>query len=70
MKPKKKEDKRADASELLRRGAQNTHKRKYADKVWSKDGRKGHPETSPWGKNGVCVHLGLGLLGEAGHGKF
>jgi hypothetical protein len=37
MQLKKKEDQRVDASGLLRRGEQNTHRRKYRDKVWSID---------------------------------
>ena len=30
-------------------GEQNTHGRKYGDKVWSRDWTKGHPETAPTG---------------------
>jgi hypothetical protein len=30
-------------------GEQNIHRRKYGDKVLSRDGRKGHPETIPPG---------------------
>jgi hypothetical protein len=37
MKPKKKKDQSVDASVLPRRGKQNTHERKYGDKVWSGD---------------------------------
>jgi hypothetical protein len=33
-------------SVLLRRGKQNTHGRKCSDKLWSRDWRKGHPETT------------------------
>ena len=46
MQLKKKEDQRVDALGLLRRGEQNTHRRKYRDKVWSIDWRKGHPESA------------------------
>jgi hypothetical protein len=31
------ENQSVDTSMLLRRGEQNTHKRKYADKMWSRD---------------------------------
>ena len=31
------------------KGEQNSHRRKYGDKMWSKDLRKGHPETVPPG---------------------
>jgi hypothetical protein len=37
MKLKKKEDQSVDTSVLLRRGKQNTHGRRYRDKVWSRD---------------------------------
>ena len=46
MQLKKKDDPSVDAVVLLRRGEQNSHRRKYRDKVWSRDGRKGHPETT------------------------
>jgi hypothetical protein len=36
MKLKKKKNQSVDAS-VLRRGGQNTHRRKYGDKVWSRD---------------------------------
>jgi hypothetical protein len=37
MKSKKKEDQNVDASMLFRRGNKITHRRKYGDKVWSRD---------------------------------
>jgi hypothetical protein len=37
MKLKKKEDQSMDISALLRRGNQNTHGRRYRDKVWRRD---------------------------------
>jgi hypothetical protein len=37
MKLKKKEDQSVGASVLLRRGNKNTQRRKYGDKVWSRD---------------------------------
>jgi len=36
IKLKKKEDQSVHASVLLRRGNENTHRRKYGDKVWSR----------------------------------
>jgi hypothetical protein len=36
-KPKKKEDQKVDAK---KKGEQNTHRRKYGDEVWNRDGRK------------------------------
>jgi len=36
MKLKKKEEKSVDASNFLRSGNRNTHRRKYGDKVWSR----------------------------------
>jgi len=36
MKLKKKGDQSMDASVIFGRGEQNTHKRKYRDKVWSR----------------------------------
>jgi hypothetical protein len=32
---------------LLRRGDQNTHGKRYREKVWSRNSRKGHSETVP-----------------------
>jgi len=55
MKLKKKDDQSVDAVVLLRRGNKNIHRRKYRDKVWSRDWRKGHPETAPPG-NPVHIH--------------
>jgi len=49
MRLKKKEDQSVDASVFPRRGEQNTHRRKYGDKVWNRDRRKGHPETATRG---------------------
>jgi len=43
---KKKEDQNVEASVLLRRGNKNIHGRRYGDKVWSREWRKGHPETA------------------------
>ena len=43
MKLKKKENQSVDTLVLLRR----THVRQYRDKMWSRDCRKGHPETAP-----------------------
>jgi len=37
MKLKKNKDQRVDASDFLRRGNKNTHRRKYGGKVWSRD---------------------------------
>jgi len=37
MKLKLKENQSVDVSDLLRRGNKNTHRRKYGDKVWSRD---------------------------------
>ena len=51
MKLKKKEDQRVGAPVLLRLGGQNTHRSKYGEKVWSRDLRKGHPETIPPGNS-------------------
>jgi hypothetical protein len=48
MKLKKKEDQSVDYLVLLWRGNKILTGRK-GDKVWSKDWRKGHPETSPPG---------------------
>jgi len=45
----KKEDQSVDASDLLRSGNENTHRRKYGDKVWSRDWKKNHPEIAPPG---------------------
>ena len=44
----KKEDQSVGAWSFLE-GEQNTHRSKYGDKVLSRDGRKGHPETVPPG---------------------
>jgi hypothetical protein len=47
----KKEDQNVDASGILRRVNKIQEIwRKYGDKVWSRDGRKGHPETAPPGE--------------------
>jgi len=43
----KKDNQNIDASVLLRRGNKNIHRRKYGDKVWSRDWRNGHSETAP-----------------------
>jgi hypothetical protein len=48
MKLKKKEDQNMDASTFLRRG-KNAHRSKCADKMWSRDLRKGHPDTAQHG---------------------
>jgi len=37
MKLKKKDEQSADASVLLIRGNKNIHRRRYGDKVWSRD---------------------------------
>jgi len=37
MKLKKKKDQSVAASDLLRKGNKNTHRRNYGDKVWSRD---------------------------------
>jgi hypothetical protein len=47
MKLKKKEDQSVNATVLLKKGEQNTHGWKYGHKVWSRDWRKGNPETIP-----------------------
>jgi hypothetical protein len=50
MKPKTKEYQNVDASVLFfKQGEQNTHRRKYGNKLWSRDLRKGHPDTAPSG---------------------
>ena len=43
--PEKKEDQSVSDSVLLRGGTK--YRSKYGDKVWSRDWRKGHPETAP-----------------------
>jgi hypothetical protein len=48
MNPKTKEDQNVGASVLFI-GWTNNHRRKCGDKVWSRDWRKGHPETAPPG---------------------
>jgi hypothetical protein len=45
MNLKKKEDKSVNILIFLRR-RKNTHGRRYRDKVWNRDWRKGHPETA------------------------
>jgi hypothetical protein len=50
MKPKEKKDQNMDDLVLLRRmNKMLTGGNMHEDKVWSRDGRKGHPETSPPG---------------------
>ena len=44
---KKKEEQCMDTLVLLRRGEQNSHRRRYKDKVWSRVWGKDHPETNP-----------------------
>ena len=46
---KKKGEQSEDVLVFLRRGNKNIHRREYKDKVWSRDRRKGHPETAPPG---------------------
>jgi len=46
MKLKEKEDQNVDPSV---KGKQNTHRKKYRDKEWSRDQRKVHAETAPPG---------------------
>jgi hypothetical protein len=33
--------------QCFKKGEQNTHRRKYGEKLWSRDWRKGHPESAP-----------------------
>jgi hypothetical protein len=49
MKPKKKEDQNVDASVLFMRVSNTYSEEEIWDKVWSRDWRKGHPETVPPG---------------------
>jgi len=46
MKYKKKEEQSVDASILFRRENRNTRRRRYREKLLSRDLCKGHPETS------------------------
>jgi len=46
MKLKNMKDQSVDTSVLLQKGEQNTHGRRYRDKIWSRDWRKGYPETA------------------------
>ena len=43
-------------------GEQNTHVRRYRDKVWSWYRRKDHPETAPPGDNPIISHQTQTLL--------
>jgi len=38
------------------------NRRKYGDKVWSRDWRKGHPETAPPAVHPICRHQTQSLL--------
>jgi hypothetical protein len=46
MKLKKKEVQSVDTLAFLE-GGKNTHGRRYKDKIWSRDGRKGHSVAAP-----------------------
>ena len=62
MKLKNNEDQSLDASVLLRRG-NKLLRRKYEDKVWSRDRKIGHPETVPPGdSSNSCFFLSSYLL--------
>jgi len=63
MKLKKKEDQSVGASFLLRRRNKNTQRRKYGEKGWGRDWRKGHPETATHGDLSTCSHQTQSLLG-------
>jgi len=49
MKLKKKDKQSADASVLFKRGNKNIHRRRYGEKVWSRDCRNGYLEPAPLG---------------------
>lgn len=62
MKLKKKDDQSADTLVLLRRGNKNIHRRRYRDKVWSRDWRNSPSESATHEKDLLEVHghhLGL-----------
>ena len=64
MKLKKKEDQSVNTSILLRR-RKNTQGRKYRCKVWSKDWKKGHPETAPPGDPSCIQSLNTDTIVDA-----
>ena len=46
-------------------GKQNTHRSKYGDKVWSRDWRKGHPDTVPPGDSSHIQSPNLDIIVNA-----
>ena len=47
MMPKKKGEQEYGYSGPSYKGEQNTHRRRYREKLWSRDSEKDHPETTP-----------------------